>query len=364
MYFIVYHSQIDEQFERINQIMKIVLRFVIALLIDFVDYSDILLKLQRALNNSVFSNGHTFNEIVYDFIFVQLNFVFHHDIIDVLFFDIRVARRFIRSEMFDVIVLKQMYVKFIYDKKHKSIFMKTNDWVLLRLHKEYDIFSTTTLKKKLFQQYVDFFQIIERIDHLVYRLIIFESWRVHFVFIIAQLEFVSSSFTNFFNRSRFIKLDTVFVKNDINRVKFYEIKRFFDKRRIARRSFEYFVKWKSYDFENDAWRNILKLNDVMKLVQKYEINYFIIVVKRTIKFFKNIFAHVFSQQKLIVAISFRSILRRKKASISNSLSIQSKITFVAKFSKSKFNSISDHFFATSNFFLIFSRLYLHSKSLL
>ena len=120
------------------------------------------------------------------------------------------------------------------------------------------------------------------------------------------------SFTNFFNRSRFIKFDVVFVKKDINRVKFYEIKRFFDKRSIARRNFEYFVKWKNYNFENNVWKNILKLNDVMKLIQKYEINYFIIVVKRTIKFFKNIFAHVFSQQKLIVAIFFKSISRRKK----------------------------------------------------
>ena len=295
LYFIVYYSQIDEQFKRINQIMKIVLRFVIVLLIDFVDYSNILLKLQRALNNNVFNNDHTFNEIVYNFTFVQLNFVSHHDIIDVLFSNIRVARKFIRLKMTDVIALKQMYAKFIYDKKHKSIFIKTNNWALFRLHKNYDISSTTTIKKKLFQQYVDFFQIIEKIDHFVYRLAISKSWRVHFVFIIAQLKFVSSSFTNFFNRSRFIKFNAVFVKSDINRVKFYEIKRFFDKRQTARRDFEYFVKWKNYDFENDAWKNISKLNNVMKLIQKYEINYFIIVVKRTIKFLKSISTQVFLQ---------------------------------------------------------------------
>ena len=84
------------------------------------------------------------------------------------------------------------------------------------------------------------------------------------------------------------------MKNDIDRVKFYEIKRLFNKRQIARRKFEYFVKWKNYDFENNAWKNILKLNDVIKLVQKYEISHFIIIVKKTIKFFKNIFTHVLS----------------------------------------------------------------------
>ena len=127
LYFIVYYSQIDKQFKRINQIMKIVLRFVIALLIDFVDDLNILFKLQRAFNNNVFNNDYIFNKIIYNFIFVQFNFVFHHDIIDVSFFDIRVVRKLIRSKMFDVIALKQMYVKFIYDKKHKSIFMKTNN---------------------------------------------------------------------------------------------------------------------------------------------------------------------------------------------------------------------------------------------
>ena len=95
LYFIVYYSQIDEQFKRINQIMKIVLRFVIALLNDFIDYLNILFKLQRIFNNNVFNNDHIFNEIVYDFIFVQFNFVFHYDIIDVsvlIIYEIRSRR--------------------------------------------------------------------------------------------------------------------------------------------------------------------------------------------------------------------------------------------------------------------------------
>ena len=86
-----------------------------------------MLKLQRVINNNIVNTKHIFNKIVYDFNFVQSNFVFHYDIIDVSFFDIRVVRKFIRSKMFDVIALKQMYIKFIYDKKHKSIFIKTND---------------------------------------------------------------------------------------------------------------------------------------------------------------------------------------------------------------------------------------------
>ena len=84
-------------------------------------------KLQRIINNNIVNIKHIFNKIVYDFNFVQSNFVFYHNVINVSFSNIRVAQKFIQSKMFDVIALKQMYVKFIYDKKHKSIFMKTNN---------------------------------------------------------------------------------------------------------------------------------------------------------------------------------------------------------------------------------------------
>ena len=104
------------------------------------------------------------------------------------------------------------------------------------------------------------------------------------------------------------------------------------------------------------------MNDVIKLIQKYEINYFIIVIKKTIKFFKNIFTNVLLQQKLIVAIFFKSISRRKKTSISNFLSIQFKIIVVVKFNKSKFNLIFDHFFATLKFFFdIFALVFIKQK---
>ena len=138
------------------------MRFVIALLINFVDYLNILFKLQRAFNNNVFNNKHIFNEIVYNFIFVQFNFVFYYNIIDVSFSNICVVQKFIRLKMIDVIVLKQIYVKFIYNKKHKSIFIKTNNWTFFRLHKDYNIFSTTILKKNYFNNTLIFFKLSKK----------------------------------------------------------------------------------------------------------------------------------------------------------------------------------------------------------
>jgi hypothetical protein len=63
-----------------------------------------------------------------------------------------------------------MIMKQNYDRKHHSIHLKIDDYALLRLHKDYFIFSFNILSKKLSQQYANFFRIIEKIDNLVYRL--------------------------------------------------------------------------------------------------------------------------------------------------------------------------------------------------
>ena len=105
-----------------------------------------------------------------------------------------------------------MYFKLKYDRKHQSLYMRIDDWIFFRIHKKYKISTTTRLKKKLSQQYVDSFQITKKIDRLIYRFVISKFWRVHFVFIIIQLKLISSSSTNFFRRSRFTKSNFVFVE--------------------------------------------------------------------------------------------------------------------------------------------------------
>jgi hypothetical protein len=48
--------------------------------------------------------------------------------------------------------------------------MKSEDYALLRLHKEYNIPATKTLDKKLFDQYIESFKILEKVENLAYRL--------------------------------------------------------------------------------------------------------------------------------------------------------------------------------------------------
>ena len=69
LYFTAYHSQIDDQSKRTNQILKIAFRFAIVTLDNSIDWSDVTFRIQRTLNNSIVNIDKTFNEISY-----------HHDI--------------------------------------------------------------------------------------------------------------------------------------------------------------------------------------------------------------------------------------------------------------------------------------------
>ena len=66
-----------------------------------------------------------------------------------------------------------MNVKHHYDRKHQSLFMKIDDYVLLRLYRDYEIFFIVKYDSKFSQQYVDLFKILKKIDRLTYRLKIF-----------------------------------------------------------------------------------------------------------------------------------------------------------------------------------------------
>ena len=72
--------------------------------------------------------------------------------------------------MTNVIVFAQMKVKRNYDEKHKSIYMRENDYAFIKLHHDYDISFIVILKLKYNQQYVKSFKILKRVKRLVYKL--------------------------------------------------------------------------------------------------------------------------------------------------------------------------------------------------
>ena len=268
LYFAAYHSQIDEQSERINQFIEIVLRFLIEILQYSHQWLKTLSRLQSNFNNfiSFIIDSHISNEIAYNFTSIQtlnLSKSFAEN------FTFKKKRLIIRANVSDVIAFAQMKIKFRYDRRHLSLFMRLDDWVLLSLHKEYNISITAQIKKKMSNQYVRSFRIIERIERLAYRLVVLEHWKIHSVFIIAQLKLCSFSETNSFHRSRFTHLDFVYVKDDIFKVKSWELSDIMNKRHSAR-ELEYLIRWKEYEKQYDEWRDLFEMKNIMKLIKKYE----------------------------------------------------------------------------------------------
>ena len=256
LYSTAYHSQTDEASERTNQIMKIVLRHHLTTLKNSKNWSFVLSVMQREFNNTSSTITKKFsNEICYDFISCTNTNLISNDCTFAKTTSIRLVVQ-------NSIAFSQALFKDFYDKQHKNCQLQVDDWALLRLHKRYDISFIAILSKKLSQQYVDSFQVTKKIDNLTYRLNISQHWRIHFVISIAHFESSSSSSTNQLSSS-------VFMKEDSDKVKFFEVERLIV-RKHTKREVKYLVKWLRYDPEKDMWKNISELENAMNLIREFE----------------------------------------------------------------------------------------------
>ena len=120
--------------------------------------------IQRLLNNVIFVIiDKTSNEIDFDFFSLQivdLNKFFTENffVVVVSTIDRIVETQQIRVEIANAIMFAQMNVKHYYDRKHQSLFIKKNEYALIRLHHEYQISINNIFDKKYKQQYVDSFK--------------------------------------------------------------------------------------------------------------------------------------------------------------------------------------------------------------
>ena len=135
--------------------------------------------------------------------------------------------------------------KVTYNRKHQPLFMKVGEWAMLRLHKGYSIPVTTGVTKKLTQQYIGPFRIVEKVGCLAYRLNVPPNWRIHPVFSVAQLEPAPPPAKDPFGRPFPSNLPLVFVEGDTDKVKSFEIEKFLNKRQIKKgkgQAIEYLVR--------------------------------------------------------------------------------------------------------------------------
>ena len=264
--FIVYHSQIDEQSKRINQTIEIVLRYWIVnnLNVDFIESA---FYIQIDINNIVVVEiDYIFNELCYEF---RLQ-----DNLDLLF-DMSIEnwsafRLQYRKDVEKIIVWANMIIKFNYDRRHTSLNLKKSFFVYLRLHHEYIIFDIKS--KKLSQQRIDFFKILQKISTFAYRFELSSIMIIHFVVSIAMLESIfidENSYHRF--RSNQKHSSSITMKHDDDSTFYYEIERLLNKR-IFREKIQYLVKWRDYESTDNVWYNIDDLTNAQNFIDDYEKN--------------------------------------------------------------------------------------------
>ena len=266
---IAYHAQTNEQSERTNQTVEIAIRYLVTTNIDVISF---FLSLQTQFNN--FSNSiidQFSNDIIYEFKIretLTLNLSTTNSSTTDSFSKVRMRNR---QKTANAISFVNAHMKIRYDSRHKSLLLRSGDKIFLRLHRDYEI---NEQHKKLDNQRCEPFLIKKRVDRLTYELNILLRWKIHFVISMAQLE-STSSVQNSYNRSRLDHSNSVYVENDIEIEKSYEMKRVIDKRI---RKFDtisitqYKIKWREYDSEFDEWKSVSQLKDCMNLVKEYEKN--------------------------------------------------------------------------------------------
>lgn len=151
--------------------------------------------------------------------------------------------------------------------------MKVGDWAILKLHKGYSIFSSVGVTKKLTQQYLGPFRVIEKVGCFAYKLDVPSNWRIYPVFSVAQLKPAPSPTEDPFGHPRPQQPLSVFVEGDTDYHKSFEIERLLNKRTIKKSknlAIKYLMHWTGYGPEWDRWYNVKNLDNAAKLVRKYE----------------------------------------------------------------------------------------------
>ena len=144
---------------------------------------------------------------------------------------------------------------------------------MLQLHKGYSIPAIAGVTKKLTQQYVGPFRILEKVGRLAYKLNIPANCRIHPVFSLAQLEPASTSAEDPFQRLFPSNPPLVYVDGNINNWKSFEIERLLNKRQVKKgkgQALEYLVRSKGYGPEWDRWYNVKELDNAAALVNDYQ----------------------------------------------------------------------------------------------
>ena len=131
-----------------------------------------------------------------------------------------------RAKIVEITTFIIIKIKMYYDTYHMSLLLQSNNKTYLRLHYKYQSFEK--LNRKLFSQRCESFFVKCRVDCLTYELKLLSIWKIYSIVFIAQLK--SAFIENLYRRSQFEHSNSVKLKENTERWKFYEIKKIMKKR--------------------------------------------------------------------------------------------------------------------------------------
>ena len=271
--FTTYYFQIDKNFERTNQIVKIALRYFIIQHLN-IFYIHALSFIQIQFNN--FFNVVIelfFNEINYDFK-IKNTFVDFNKIDTTITKNKTIQRFEYRQKTQNVINFVVAKFKIYYNVRYMFLLFNSKNYVYFRFNQNYQLSNKSN--RKFSQQRCEFSKIIRRIRRLTYEFELFFAWRIHFVIFIIQFESIFVD-ENLYQRFRFHYSNFVKMKNDTKKYQFYEVKRFVVKK-IKKYNkimiIQYLMRWFDYESKYDKWKNINAFENNLNLMKQYELNYF------------------------------------------------------------------------------------------
>ncbi|KAI0996230.1 hypothetical protein K3495_g11949, partial [Podosphaera aphanis] len=282
-----WHPQTDGAAERTNQQVEIALRYFIATLSNPALWPTVKDKLSAALSNSVSrATGKTATEVLFgtrireplDLLTYQLikempdsqpgglsSSELPQDPANPPAFpaepEMSGSYRPELIDAVDAIKFAATYMKQQFDGRHKPMFFKVGDFVLLRLHRGFNVPGIAG-NTKLAQQYAGPFKVLEKIGKLAYRLDLPPSLgSIHPVISVAHLEPAPNPADDPYNRSfaQGITLDAI-----PERI----VRRREQNRRNGGKMIQYLIRYRGRPVEYDRW--LLDRNVPSQLVEEFE----------------------------------------------------------------------------------------------
>jgi uncharacterized protein YukE len=234
------------------------------------DFIKIIFSIQVSLNNSVNASiDLSSNEVLYEFkVKKSLNLLRIDD--ENSFTSLKKNRITLRKKIEKTIVFVNASMKIRYDSKWFQFNLKFENSVYLKLHKEYNQSDLTN--KKFAKQRLESIKIVEKINKLIYKFEISQSWKIHSV--ISMIYLKSASIENDFYEREADESESV--KDAQNSIKnIYEMKKILIKRSIKKRwsrksKIQYKVKWLRWDDHHNQWMNTTDMKNVKNIVNEFE----------------------------------------------------------------------------------------------